>query len=93
MGRRARHLGLVFDGYDLAVHGTVVSTFLRDPSQIGRVTRGVAGHTVASAGSSTTKPGAGVTEQPQLLAKAGHNRRSGAAPEMGIGWRVNVTAA
>ena len=27
--------GLVFDGYDLVVYGTVLSTFLRDPSQIG----------------------------------------------------------
>ena len=29
--------GLIFDGYDLVVYGTVVSTFLRDPSQIGAV--------------------------------------------------------
>ena len=29
--------GLIFDGYDLVVYGTVVSTFLRDPSQIGEV--------------------------------------------------------
>src|SRR4051794_6698549 len=36
-------LGLVFDGYDLVVYGTVVSTFLRDPSQIGQVTPEVAG--------------------------------------------------
>jgi AAHS family benzoate transporter-like MFS transporter len=36
-------LGLVFDGYDLVVYGTVVSTFLRDPSQIGPVTPEVAG--------------------------------------------------
>jgi AAHS family benzoate transporter-like MFS transporter len=36
-------LGLIFDGYDLVVYGTVVSTFLRDPSQIGEVTPGVAG--------------------------------------------------
>jgi MFS family permease len=28
-------LALVFDGYDLVVYGTVVSTLLRDPSQIG----------------------------------------------------------
>ena len=28
-------VGLIFDGYDLVVYGTVVSTFLRDPSQIG----------------------------------------------------------
>lgn len=26
---------LIFDGYDLVVYGTVVSTLLRDPSQIG----------------------------------------------------------
>jgi AAHS family benzoate transporter-like MFS transporter len=31
-------VGLIFDGYDLVVYGTVVSTFLRDPSQIGAVT-------------------------------------------------------
>jgi AAHS family benzoate transporter-like MFS transporter len=36
-------LGLVFDGYDLVVYGTVVSTFLRDPSQIGEVTPALAG--------------------------------------------------
>ena len=36
-------IGLVFDGYDLVVYGTVVSTFLRDPTQIGAVTPGVAG--------------------------------------------------
>jgi AAHS family benzoate transporter-like MFS transporter len=36
-------LGLIFDGYDLVVYGTVVSTFLRDPSQIGEVTPAVAG--------------------------------------------------
>ncbi|MGE0298824.1 MFS transporter [Pseudonocardia sp.] len=36
-------VGLVFDGYDLVVYGTVVSTFLRDPSQIGPVTPAVAG--------------------------------------------------
>ena len=28
-------LGLVFDGYDLVVYGTVVSTFLRNPDEIG----------------------------------------------------------
>ena len=28
-------LALIFDGYDLVVYGTVVSTLLRDPSQIG----------------------------------------------------------
>ena len=28
-------VGLIFDGYDLVVYGAVVSTFLRDPSQIG----------------------------------------------------------
>jgi len=36
-------LGLVFDGYDLVVYGTVLSTFLRDPSQIGTVTPAVGG--------------------------------------------------
>jgi AAHS family benzoate transporter-like MFS transporter len=36
-------LGLIFDGYDLVVYGAVVSTFLRDPSQIGEVTPEVAG--------------------------------------------------
>jgi AAHS family benzoate transporter-like MFS transporter len=36
-------VGLVFDGYDLVVYGTVVSTFLRDPSQIGTVTPSIAG--------------------------------------------------
>lgn len=36
-------VGLVFDGYDLVVYGTVVSTFLRDPSQIGAVTPAAAG--------------------------------------------------
>lgn len=35
--------GLVFDGYDLVVYGAVVSTFLRDPSQIGPVTPAIAG--------------------------------------------------
>jgi len=35
--------GLIFDGYDLVVYGTVVSTFLRDPSQIGNVTPAIAG--------------------------------------------------
>jgi AAHS family benzoate transporter-like MFS transporter len=35
--------GLIFDGYDLVVYGTVVSTFLRDPTQIGEVTPAVAG--------------------------------------------------
>ena len=36
-------IGLIFDGYDLVVYGTVVGTFLKDPSQIGEVTPGVAG--------------------------------------------------
>ena len=36
-------LGLVFDGYDLVVYGTVLSTFLRDPSQIGAVTPALGG--------------------------------------------------
>jgi MFS transporter, AAHS family, benzoate transport protein len=31
-------VGLLFDGYDLVVYGTVLSTFLRDPTQIGPVT-------------------------------------------------------
>ena len=36
-------LGLIFDGYDLVVYGAVVSTFLRDPSQIGQVSPEMAG--------------------------------------------------
>src|SRR6476620_3116823 len=36
-------VGLIFDGYDLVVYGAVVSTFLKDPSQIGEVTPGLAG--------------------------------------------------
>ena len=36
-------VGLMFDGYDLVVYGTVVSTFLRDPSQIGPVSPGARG--------------------------------------------------
>src|SRR5262245_40650165 len=36
-------VGLIFDGYDLVVYGTVLSTFLRDPSQIGPVTPAVGG--------------------------------------------------
>ena len=36
-------VGLIFDGYDLVVYGTVVSTFLRDPSHIGSVTPTIAG--------------------------------------------------
>ena len=36
-------VGLMFDGYDLVVYGTVVSTFLRDPSQIGPVDPALAG--------------------------------------------------
>ena len=36
-------VGLIFDGYDLVVYGAVVSTFLRDPSQIGNVTPAIAG--------------------------------------------------
>src|SRR3954469_19689871 len=36
-------VGLIFDGYDLVVYGAVVSTFLRDPSHIGRVTPAIAG--------------------------------------------------
>ena len=36
-------VGLVFDGYDLVVYGTVVSTFLRSPGEIGQVTPAMAG--------------------------------------------------
>jgi AAHS family benzoate transporter-like MFS transporter len=36
-------LGLVFDGYDLVVYGTVVSTFLREPGHIGAVSPAIAG--------------------------------------------------
>jgi MFS transporter, AAHS family, benzoate transport protein len=36
-------VGLVFDGYDLVVYGTVVPLFLRDPDQIGEVTPAAAG--------------------------------------------------
>jgi MFS transporter, AAHS family, benzoate transport protein len=36
-------LGLIFDGYDLVIYGAVVSTFLRDPTQIGEVTPQLAG--------------------------------------------------
>src|SRR6266550_6052284 len=36
-------VGLIFDGYDLVVYGTVVSTFLRDPSHIGIVTPALGG--------------------------------------------------
>ena len=36
-------VGLIFDGYDLVVYGAVVSTFLRDPAQIGTVTPAIAG--------------------------------------------------
>lgn len=36
-------VGLIFDGYDLVVYGAVVSTFLRDASQIGPVTPPMAG--------------------------------------------------
>jgi MFS transporter, AAHS family, benzoate transport protein len=35
--------GLIFDGYDLVVYGAVVSTLLRDSSQIGTVTPAIAG--------------------------------------------------
>ena len=35
--------GLLFDGYDLVVYGTCVSTFLRDPAQLGVVTPAIAG--------------------------------------------------
>lgn len=36
-------VGLLFDGYDLVVYGTCVSTFLRDPTQLGVVTPAIAG--------------------------------------------------
>jgi AAHS family benzoate transporter-like MFS transporter len=36
-------LGLIFDGYDLVVYGTVVPIFLRNPEEIGTVTPAVAG--------------------------------------------------
>ena len=36
-------IGLIFDGYDLVVYGAVVSTFLKDPSQLGEVTPALAG--------------------------------------------------
>lgn len=35
--------GLIFDGFDLVVYGTIVPTFLRDPSQIGPVDTRMAG--------------------------------------------------
>ena len=36
-------LGMIFDGFDLVAYGAVVSTFLKDPSQIGAVTPALAG--------------------------------------------------
>jgi AAHS family benzoate transporter-like MFS transporter len=36
-------IGLMFDGYDLVIYGTVVPIFLKDPTQIGEVTPVVAG--------------------------------------------------
>src|SRR4051794_57019 len=36
-------LGLIFDGYDLVVYGTVVSIFLRNPNELGTVTPEIAG--------------------------------------------------
>ncbi len=36
-------LGLIFDGYDLVVYGTVISIFLRHPNEIGAVTPQIAG--------------------------------------------------
>jgi AAHS family benzoate transporter-like MFS transporter len=36
-------VGLIFDGYDLVVYGTVVSTFLRNPNELGPVTPEIAG--------------------------------------------------
>src|SRR4051812_14332856 len=35
--------GLIFDGYDLVVYGTVVPVFLRDPSQLGPVSPALGG--------------------------------------------------
>ena len=34
---------LMFDGYDLVVYGTVVSTLIRDPSQLGKISPAQAG--------------------------------------------------
>ncbi len=36
-------VGLMFDGYDLVVYGTVVSIFLRNPNELGTVTSEIAG--------------------------------------------------
>ena len=36
-------VGLLFDGYDLVVYGACVSTFLRDPTQLGVVSPATAG--------------------------------------------------
>jgi AAHS family benzoate transporter-like MFS transporter len=36
-------IGLMFDGYDLVIYGTVVPIFLKDPTQIGEVTPVIAG--------------------------------------------------
>jgi AAHS family benzoate transporter-like MFS transporter len=36
-------IGLVFDGYDLVVYGTLVPLFLRSPGEIGEVTPAMAG--------------------------------------------------
>jgi AAHS family benzoate transporter-like MFS transporter len=36
-------VGLIFDGYDLVVYGTVLPVFLRDPTQLGEVTPELAG--------------------------------------------------
>lgn len=36
-------MALVFDGFDLTVYGTVLSTLLNDPSQIGRIDPATAG--------------------------------------------------
>ena len=30
-------IALIFDGYDLVVYGTVVSTLLNDPTQLGAI--------------------------------------------------------
>lgn len=34
---------LIFDGYDLTIYGTVLTTLMNDPSQIGQLTPAVAG--------------------------------------------------
>ncbi|MGO2485517.1 MAG: MFS transporter, partial [Glutamicibacter ardleyensis] len=36
-------IALIFDGYDLVVFGTIVSTLLADPSQLGQLDAAAAG--------------------------------------------------